>query len=165
MNRVQQMEAIQQHAAELYQNDRDIYDRHVDNMSLHELFSCFASNIRDSVRMQGGDVITLSMNCSPEILNLLYGLHIYTALIIHKHKSVPLDVIRGDALELFKKKNSDYGDAFADFGIIGVLIRLNDKIRRVISINNSKSIKVQDESMLDTILDMYNYSAMAIMLW
>ena len=35
-----------------------------------------------------------------------------------------------NALELFKKKNIDYGDAFAKFGVIGVLMRIEDKIQR-----------------------------------
>ena len=41
-------------------------------------------------------------------------------------------------LELFKKKNSDYGDAFATYGPIGVLVRMGDKISRLQSITNSK---------------------------
>ena len=28
---------------------------------------------------------------------------------------------RNDALDLFKRKNSDYGDAFATYGIIGII--------------------------------------------
>lgn len=42
------------------------------------------------------------------------------------------------ALELFKKKNADYGDAFAKFGTIGVLIRMEDKIQRYLSITKKK---------------------------
>ena len=41
-----------------------------------------------------------------------------------------LQQIQMDALELFKKKNADYGDAFSKFGIIGVLVRIEDKIMR-----------------------------------
>ena len=42
-----------------------------------------------------------------------------------------LQEIQNKALELFKKKNADYGDAFAEFGIIGVLMRIQDKISRL----------------------------------
>ena len=42
-----------------------------------------------------------------------------------------LKIIQGDALELFTRKNADYGDAFAKYGIIGVLVRIEDKIQRV----------------------------------
>ena len=35
--------------------------------------------------------------------------------------------IQHNALELFIKKNTDYGDAFAKYGVIGVLMRIEDK--------------------------------------
>ena len=72
--------------------------------------------------------------------------------------------IHKEAFELFKKKNKDYGDAFADYGSIGVLVRLGDKIRRCQSITKSGIQLVNDESLRDTLIDMHNYSAMAIML-
>jgi len=42
--------------------------------------------------------------------------------------------IQSEALELFTKKNKDYGDAFAKYGVIGVLMRIEDKLQRSISI-------------------------------
>ena len=72
--------------------------------------------------------------------------------------------IQSEALELFKKKNKDYGDAFAKFGIIGVLMRIEDKIQRSLSITNNGVNLVQDENIKDTLLDLHNYSAMALML-
>ena len=36
--------------------------------------------------------------------------------------------IQSDGLELFKKKNIDYGDAFAKYGVIGVIMRIEDKM-------------------------------------
>jgi hypothetical protein len=38
--------------------------------------------------------------------------------------------IQNDALDVFSKKNIDYGDAFAKYGVIGVLMRIEDKIQR-----------------------------------
>ena len=69
-----------------------------------------------------------------------------------------------EAFELFKKKNQDYGDAFADYGTVGVLVRLGDKIRRMQSITTSGIKLINTESLRDTLLDLHNYSAMAIML-
>ena len=40
-----------------------------------------------------------------------------------------LEQIQKNALELFRKKNIDYGDSFAKYGIIGVLMRIEDKIQ------------------------------------
>ena len=72
--------------------------------------------------------------------------------------------IQKDALELFIKKNADYGDAFATFGVIGVLVRIEDKIKRCISISNKNVQLVDDESLRDTLIDLHNYAAMALML-
>ena len=72
--------------------------------------------------------------------------------------------IQSDALELFSKKNADYGDAFAKFGVIGVLMRIEDKIQRCLSITKSGIQLVNDEALEDTLLDLHNYAAMALML-
>ena len=74
--------------------------------------------------------------------------------------------VQNTALELFKKKNADYGDAFAKFGVIGVLIRIEDKIQRSLSKFYNFGIKlVDDEEIRDTLIDLHNYAAMAIMLF
>ena len=75
-----------------------------------------------------------------------------------------LETVQKDALELFKKKNTDYGDAFAKFGVIGVLMRIEDKIQRSLSISKKNITMVNDESIRDTMIDLHNYAAMAIML-
>ena len=72
--------------------------------------------------------------------------------------------IQNTALELFRKKNIDYGDAFAKFGVIGVLMRIEDKIQRSLSITNNGINLVNDEGIKDTLLDLHNYAAMALML-
>ena len=72
--------------------------------------------------------------------------------------------IQHNALELFRKKNIDYGDAFAKYGVIGVLMRIEDKIQRSLSISKNSIIMVKDEGMRDTLLDLHNYAAMALML-
>lgn len=72
--------------------------------------------------------------------------------------------IQSEALELFKKKNIDYGDAFAKYGVIGVLMRIEDKLHRYMSITRNGVNLVKDEAIRDTLLDLHNYSAMALML-
>ena len=75
-----------------------------------------------------------------------------------------LDVIQLEARTLFQKKNSDYGDAFATYGPVGVLVRIGDKIQRLQSINKKGITLVEDEKLRDTLIDLHNYAAMAIML-
>ena len=72
--------------------------------------------------------------------------------------------IQNEALELFIKKNIDYGDAFAKFGIIGVLMRIEDKLQRCMSITKNGVNLIHDEGIKDTLIDLHNYSAMALML-
>ena len=75
-----------------------------------------------------------------------------------------MNQIQKEALELFTKKNIDYGDAFAKYGFIGLLIRIEDKIQRSLSITNNGINLINDESIRDTLIDLHNYAAMAIML-
>ena len=72
--------------------------------------------------------------------------------------------VQKEGLELFKKKNADYGDAFANYGAIGVLVRMGDKISRCQSISNKSVTMIDSESLRDTLIDLHNYAAMAIML-
>lgn len=75
-----------------------------------------------------------------------------------------MEKIQSEALELFKRKNQDYGDAFAKYGVIGVLMRMEDKLQRSLSITKNGVNLVNDERMRDTLIDLHNYSAMALML-
>lgn len=72
--------------------------------------------------------------------------------------------IQDEARALFTKKNQDYGDAFATYGPLGVLVRIGDKLSRLSSIQKNQVTLVDDERMRDTLIDLHNYSAMAIML-
>lgn len=75
-----------------------------------------------------------------------------------------MKVIQREAMDIFIRKNADYGDAFAKFGVIGVLVRIEDKIQRLLSITKNGVNLVQDENIKDTLLDLHNYAAMSLML-
>tara|TARA_Y100000588_G_C14215388_1_gene908590 strand:+ start:1551 stop:1808 length:258 start_codon:yes stop_codon:yes gene_type:complete len=72
--------------------------------------------------------------------------------------------VQKEAHDLFIQKNKDYGDAFAKYGPVGVIIRLEDKIQRMISVTKNGVNLVKTESLRDTLIDLHNYSAMAVML-
>jgi hypothetical protein len=74
-----------------------------------------------------------------------------------------MKAIQAEGLDLFKRKNADYGDAFATYGPVGVLVRIGDKIQRLQSIDKKGITLVDDESLRDTLIDLHNYAAMAIM--
>ena len=82
------------------------------------------------------------------------------------------------ALELMEKKNADYTNSaqdpspncFANFtrcedmGVCtteqGFLVRMTDKLSRLSTFVTSGELKVKDESVKDTILDLINYSVL-----
>jgi hypothetical protein len=75
-----------------------------------------------------------------------------------------MEKVQNESLELFKRKNSDYGDAFANYGTIGVIVRMGDKIQRLVSVTNRSVSLINNESLRDTLIDLHNYAAMAVML-
>jgi hypothetical protein len=78
----------------------------------------------------------------------------------------------GRAIETMKKKNADYTgfkddnpfanfEAVEAFGLnteIGFLTRMTDKMARIASFVKNGELKVKDESVQDTLLDLANYS-------
>lgn len=85
-------------------------------------------------------------------------------VFIMTNRTEQMITVQTEGLELFKRKNEDYGDAFAKYGVIGVLMRIEDKIQRSMSITKNGVNLVNDESIRDTLIDLHNYAAMAIML-
>ena len=81
-----------------------------------------------------------------------------------KNRPEQLQKVQLEALELFKKKNKDYGDSFATYGTIGVIVRMMDKINRLVSLEKNGIVMVDDEKIRDTLIDLHNYAAMGVML-
>ena len=67
--------------------------------------------------------------------------------------------------ELYKNKNSDYGDSvsktYKKYGLTSFLVRMEDKLNRVKTLNE-KDIMVKEEKIEDTLLDLANYALLAI---
>jgi len=72
--------------------------------------------------------------------------------------------IQQESLYVFTKKNTDYGDHWRDYGLVGVITRIQDKINRCLTIKKNNITVVDDESLKDTLLDLHNYAAMALMI-
>ena len=72
---------------------------------------------------------------------------------------------------LYDKKNADYsGDQdplanLREFGWKGGVVRLSDKYFRLKNFAKSGKLKVKDESIRDTLLDMANYALLTIILY
>lgn len=67
----------------------------------------------------------------------------------------------------FIAKNHDYGNSFEqsldEEGMAASRIRMGDKWNRYKTLSRAKDIKVKDESLRDTLLDLANYSIMTVM--
>ena len=55
-------------------------------------------------------------------------------------------------------------DLGTTYSCVGVLIRIGDKISRLQNISKKGIQLVEDEKIRDTLIDLHNYAAMAIML-
>ena len=90
-------------------------------------------------------------------------------------KTSPFKEKTNEMFNLYEIKNKNYGDSFSkqfqEYGLTSVCIRLEDKLNRLKSLNKQISeakngivdINVDDESIKDTLIDLANYSVLAIM--
>ena len=70
----------------------------------------------------------------------------------------------GEMTALLARKQHDYGHKnITKFGLQGVLVRLSDKIERLINLKAHKS-QAKNESLLDTLRDIVGYCVVALML-
>ena len=67
--------------------------------------------------------------------------------------------------KIFKKKQSSYGPKnISTFGEKGVVVRMNDKLQRLIQIVwHENEDKIEDEKIEDTYLDLADYALIAIL--
>ena len=69
--------------------------------------------------------------------------------------------------QTYDRKNTDYGDSFSRsvqrYGKIAALTRMSDKWNRLENLMLSDSIKVKDEAITDTLIDLASYALMTVM--
>ena len=76
--------------------------------------------------------------------------------------------ITNEMFDLYKRKNADYGNSvaktFDEYGLVSFLVRIEDKLNRVSTLTKKSSTEqqVKDEKIGDTLLDLANYSIMAL---
>ena len=81
---------------------------------------------------------------------------------VHAHLEVC-----GELNVTYERKNADYGDSFAQsldkHGLIAAIVRMDDKMNRVINLYKADERLVEDESIRDTLMDLANYAIMSVM--
>lgn len=79
---------------------------------------------------------------------------------VEKHAEICMELN-----ELYARKNADYGDSFGksftEYGLTMACIRLEDKLNRIKALSKHEA-QVSDESIADTLMDLANYSIMAL---
>ena len=105
-----------------------------------------------------------TQSTNPEIKECLIELASSSLYILSQIKDISSQTIISDNTKLFERKNTDYGNSFVDFELIGIIVRLNDKINRILNLGDAdpKTMKV-DEKIEDTINDLYNYCIIGLM--
>ena len=84
----------------------------------------------------------------------------------HQKKVNAFEDVTINLRNLYDAKNRDYGDSFGQsfqkWGLPMSCIRLGDKLNRLESFAQKKDMKVDDESVEDTLMDMANYAIMTL---
>ena len=70
--------------------------------------------------------------------------------------------IQKRSFELVKIKNNGYGSSFVTDSYEGVIVRLTDKLNRLRTLSSGNEQKIKTEGMLDTLMDLHNYSIIAM---
>jgi len=83
--------------------------------------------------------------------------------MVNKFKNITEEMV-----ELYEKKNSDYGDSVHDtyvkYGPVSFLVRMEDKINRVKKLTETDySSQVTDEKVRDSLIDLANYAILMVM--
>jgi hypothetical protein len=69
-----------------------------------------------------------------------------------------------DCIKLFDNKQHDYGSGnISKSGYEGVIVRLNDKLERIINLQHKGEAAVKAETIDDTLRDIANYALIALM--
>lgn len=81
-------------------------------------------------------------------------------------KNDTFEAIAHSMVELYKRKNADYGDAFGrsveKYGLIAALTRISDKFNRIESLILKNENQVKSEGLEDSLIDMACYCIMTL---
>lgn len=121
---------------------------------MYKCFKCGADTTNDT---------TICCDCTAE----MYGFEEEKENISFKYDSVVhFEQLTSIMCDTYKRKNNDYGNSFTktyeEFGNTMSIIRLQDKLERFKRLSKATQ-EVKDESIIDTLLDLANYSIMTVM--
>ena len=81
-------------------------------------------------------------------------------------RATRLEEIMNKNLEIYKKKNADYGNSFAEvykeLGFESGLVQIIHKVNRIKGIYKNGKAEVEGESIRDSLIDLANYALMTV---
>lgn len=129
-------------------------DMIVQRLSYHQ--TCYFENMNITST-------SISLKLLEDSMTSMKMIAMYCLVFLHRHLDKDMNVIMNESRDLFIRKNTDYGSSFEDFSLIGIIVRMNDKINRMKRLHATNEQNVKNESIIDTIEDLYNYSIIALM--
>lgn len=101
-----------------------------------------------------------------ELSASLTELSVRCARILSKGNEAKLESILTNAIEIQEAKNKDYGNSFEKtcnkYGLIASIVRMSDKVNRILQLSKYHSSLIKDEKLEDTVLDLMVYAIMTI---
>lgn len=64
--------------------------------------------------------------------------------------------------KILRDKNESYGNSYKTDGFVGLVLRMGDKLMRLKHLEKNKLEIVVNESIRDTLLDLRNYTTLAL---
>lgn len=158
-------EDIRQHNDEQY---RDKVQKEIDEIN--------RVNEENGISLDSDIITQGKINIDGLTLNNPNGIRINHTLPSHTVRGdmmsqnvLRFNTIAGEMVDLYSRKNHDYGDSFSqsldEDGLLVSKIRMGDKINRFNTLigNTVEDHLVNDETLEDTLIDLANYAVMTIM--
>jgi len=81
----------------------------------------------------------------------------------YKNSLEHFKALQEQCFEIFEAKNNDYGDSFRESGLVGLIVRMHDKLARILNVSKTQITLVESEQLRDTLIDLANYALLAVM--
>lgn len=155
----------------LYKIDENLSCMIGDNDDLKCIFYSFNPPEKRIIYIFGNNKFYAGFNDMPtetqkSVANLIHNYFYDLPITMHMPDNNSFKKYTDHLAETLQAKNAAYGDSFTksvdDYGLKVIGIRLSDKYNRIKHLVNAGSLKENDESLEDTLLDMAGYSILAL---
>ena len=83
---------------------------------------------------------------------------------LQSRRSAQLSSVQKEALQIFEEKSLEYGKTFRQYGPVGILMHISDKLEQMQRLTTKGVELFNDEGLRDILIDLHNYAAMTIVI-